>query len=215
MENKTVGILLAGGKSERMGVAKGLLKYQHTFWILEQLSRISATTISEVYIGLGFNYQHYFNAIPWFEDALTKPTNFQNLSINVVINKQPELGTFSTFQTVLKELKPTYNILLNHIDVPILNSKELQAILKLNNSVVIPNFNGKNGHPIKMNATFWQQLQKIDLINEEARLDVQIKKINASKITHFEVFDNSILQNLNTKKDWITFLNKNSENTKL
>ena len=54
-------VLLAGGKSERMGVAKGLLKYQQTYWILEQLHRISKTNIKDVYIGLGFNFEHYFN----------------------------------------------------------------------------------------------------------------------------------------------------------
>lgn len=215
MENNTVFVLLAGGKSERMGVDKGLLKYQQTFWILEQLTRISKTSISEVYIGLGFNYQYYFNAIPWLEDAVTKSINFQNLHINVVINKYPELGTFSTLQTVLKELESTCNILLSHIDIPILNSEEFQAILKLNNNVVIPNFNGKNGHPIKINAPFLQQLQKIDITHEEARLDVQIKKLNPSEITNVEVFDQVILQNLNTKKDWISFLNRNSNKTKI
>ena len=32
-------ILLAGGKSARMGFPKGLLDYHGTFWILEQISR--------------------------------------------------------------------------------------------------------------------------------------------------------------------------------
>ena len=69
MQNKTVFVLLAGGKSQRMGVAKGLLKYQQTYWILEQLHRISKSSIKEVYIGLGFNFEQYFNAIPWLQNA--------------------------------------------------------------------------------------------------------------------------------------------------
>ena len=50
MENKPVFVLLAGGKSERMGVAKGLLKYEQTFWILEQLNRISKSNIQEIIV---------------------------------------------------------------------------------------------------------------------------------------------------------------------
>lgn len=206
MKNNTVFVLLAGGKSERMGVAKGLLKYKQTFWILEQLNRISKTSISNVFIGLGFNYQHYFDAIPWFENAVTNFIDFQGLHIKISINKQPEFGTFSTLQTVLNEVKLESDTLLNPIDIPILNPKELQKIIETDNTIVIPNFKGKNGHPIKMDFNFWQQLLKLDKKEVTSRLDLQIKKINPLKISKIEVLDRTILWNLNTKKDWISFL---------
>ena len=210
MENNPVFVLLAGGKSERMGVAKGLLKYKQTFWVLEQLSRISKTTISKVYIGLGYNYQHYFDAIPWFKEAQHCFIDFEGLQVKTIINKIPELGSFSTLQTVLKNIEKSTAILLNHIDIPILNSKELQKIIETNNHIVIPNFEGKNGHPIKMDCNFWQQVLEVSATDKTARLDVQIKKINPIKISTIEVFDKVILYNLNTKKDWISFLNKSS-----
>ena len=208
MGSNTVFVLLAGGKSERMGVAKGLLKYQHTFWILEQLNRVSKTTISEVYIGLGFNYQDYFNAIPWLEDALTNPVDFQGLAINVVINKQPESGAFSTLQSVLKKINTTYTILLNHIDIPILNSEELHKIIETTNTIVIPNYKGKNGHPVKMDFSFWQHLQTLNVTDATARLDFQIKKVSPSKISTIEVNDCTIIKNLNTTKEWLSYLNE-------
>ena len=208
MENKSVFVLLAGGKSERMGVDKGLLKYQHTFWILEQLNRISKTAISEVNIGLGHNYQHYFDAIPWFENAVNNYVNFQDLNIKIIINKHPEQGSFSTLQTVLKTIDSTCSVLLNHIDIPILNSKELQKIIETKNSIVIPHFEEKNGHPIKMHSSFWNQLLTLKVDDKYARLDFQIKKINPIKISNIEVLDNSILKNLNTKITWISFLNE-------
>tara|TARA_R110001583_G_scaffold123082_1_gene274390 strand:+ start:11984 stop:12616 length:633 start_codon:yes stop_codon:yes gene_type:complete len=208
MGNNTVFILLAGGKSERMGVAKGLLKYQQTYWILEQLNRISKSTISEVIIGLGFNYQHYFDAIPWLENALTKCVDFQGLKVKIVINKAPELGSFSTLQTALKEVNSTQTVILNPIDIPILNSKELNKIIVLKNEIAIPNFEGKNGHPIKMNASFWNNLLKINISDADARLDDQLKKINPIRISIIEVSDRAILYNLNFKKDWISFLKR-------
>ncbi len=208
MGNKSIFVLLAGGKSKRMGVAKGLLKYKQTYWILEQLNRISKTTISEVYIGLGYNYQHYFDAIPWFENGLENFVDFQGMKIKVILNKNPEMGSFSTLQTVLTAIDSTKNIILNPIDIPILNSTELAKLISTENEIVIPTFEGKNGHPIKMNCEFWQQLLLLNVNDESARLDSQIKKINPIKISNIEVLDNAILKNLNTKITWISFLNE-------
>lgn len=208
MKNDTVFVLLAGGKSKRMGVAKGLLKYQNTFWILEQLDRISKTQISTVYIGLGFNYQHYFDAVPWLSSALNKFVEFQSLKIKVVINPNPELGTFSTLQTVLGAIDSSCDVLLNHIDIPVLNSEEFNKIIEAKNSIVIPNYKGKNGHPVKMHFSFWKSLQTLNASDKAARLDIQIKKIDPTKISKIEVSDSSVVKNLNTKNDWISFLNQ-------
>ena len=207
MRNNTVFVLLAGGKSERMGVAKGLLKYKHTYWILEQLNRITTSKIEEVIIGLGFNYQHYFDAIPSFEDALTKQINFQGLKVKIVINKTPELGSFSTLQSVLKKIDSSNDIVINHIDIPILNSIELNKIISIENEIVLPKFEGKNGHPIKISSSLWNKLLQLNPTDKEARLDVQLKKVNPAKTSIIEVFDRAILYNFNTKKEWISFLN--------
>ena len=206
MENKPVFVLLAGGKSERMGVAKGILKYQQTYWILEQLNRISKTSIKDVYIGLGYNFQHYFIAISWLKKAQINPVEFQNLNVKVVINKNPELGSFSTLQTVLREIPNTSEILLNPIDIPILNSEELIKIISTQNEIVLPNFEGKNGHPIKMKPFFWKNLLKLELSDKNTRLDYQLKKVNPIKISTVAIFDRAIILNLNTKKEWKSFL---------
>tara|TARA_R110001583_G_C5614343_1_gene405632 strand:+ start:722 stop:1357 length:636 start_codon:yes stop_codon:yes gene_type:complete len=206
MKNNPVFVLLAGGKSERMGVAKGLLKHQQTFWILEQLNRISKTNIQEIYIGLGYNFQHYFDAIPWLEKVQNSFIDFQGLQVKTIVNKNPELGSFSTLQTVLKHIEPSKEILFNHIDIPILNTPELNKIITTKNKIVIPKFEEKKGHPIKMNPSFWNNLIKLNITDKDARLDHQLKKINPIKISTVEVSDKAILYNLNTKKDWITFL---------
>lgn len=209
MQPNTTFILLAGGKSVRMGVDKGLLKYQQTFWILEQLHRISKTKVKNVYIGLGYNYKNYFKAIPWFENAAKNPYTFNNLTINIVINKHPELGTFSTLQSVLKGLKNKEDIIINPIDIPILNFTDFNNIIELKNTVVIPSFKNKKGHPVKLSYSFWNQLIKIDLQSEDARLDYQIKKLSKKSISYITVDDASVIKNLNTKAEWNSFLNIN------
>lgn len=208
MEDDIIFVLLAGGKSERMGVAKGLLKYKHTFWILEQLNRISSAKIKTVYIGLGYNNEHYFDAIPWIKDALINFVDYQGLKVKTIVNPNPELGSFSTLQTVLKNINSSCNVILSPIDVPVLNFDELNKIISAKNSIVMPNFKGKNGHPIKMDVNFWKKLVSLNISEENSRLDLQIKKLKPEEITMIKVSDASAVKNLNTKTAWISYLNE-------
>ena len=208
MGNETIFALLAGGKSERMGVDKGLLKYKHTFWILEQLHRISKTSIKKVYIGLGYNSQHYFDAISWLKDSLNNEAEYQGLKIKTIVNPTPELGSFSTLQTVLKNINFNCAVLVNPIDVPLLNLVELNNIISTKNSIVMPNFEGKNGHPIKMVASFWQKLVSLNVSEENSRMDLQLKKATPEEISIIKVNNASIIKNLNTKTAWTSFLNE-------
>ena len=63
-------IILAGGKSSRMGSPKGLLDFNNKPWILEQISHFKHVNKSKVYIGLGYDNKLYFNAIDWFKKAI-------------------------------------------------------------------------------------------------------------------------------------------------
>jgi len=211
MKNNTVFVLLAGGKSERMGVAKGLLEYQNTYWILEQINRIAASTITEVYIGLGYNYEAYLNKILWFAEAQLHFALYKNIKVRVVINQNPERGSFSTLQTVLGQIPKNKSVLINPIDIPILNIAELQNIIEAQNQIVLPNLEGKNGHPIKLHPKFWETLLSLNPTDENSRLDLEIKKIIPSKITTIAVTDSCILKNLNTPNDWIEFSNSDQK----
>lgn len=206
MKNDTVFLILAGGKSERMGIAKGLLEYQNTYWILKQIDRISTSNVTEVYIGLGYYYEEYLKTIPWFTNAQLDFIFYKNLKVRVVINQNPELGSFSTLQTVLQQIPKDKSVLINPVDIPILNTAELQTIIETQNQIVLPNFEGKNGHPIKLHSVFWNPLLLLDLADKKSRLDLETKKMNPSAITRITVTDSSILKNLNTPNDWIEFL---------
>ena len=206
MENDSVFILLAGGKSERMGFPKGLLEYENTYWILEQINRISASTITEVYIGLGYHHEEYLNKIPWFARAQSDFVIYNNLKVQIVVNQNPHLGSFSTLQTVLGQILKNKSVLINPIDIPILNPTDLQKIIKAHNHIVLPNFEGKNGHPIKLHPEFWNTLLSLDPTDENSRLDLEIKKTVLSKTAVITVTDSCILKNLNTPDDWKEFL---------
>ena len=216
MNELPILILLAGGKSARMGSPKGLLDYNGIPWILEQITRYNHIKNPRIYIGLGYDHQKYFDVIPWFKNAIDNPYKYNGVEVRVIINDMPELGAFSTLQKVLEKTEEHTSVMVQPIDVPLPNEQSLVAIIKENNVIVIPKCNNKNGHPVKLKSKFWSALLSIDLFVKDARLDTQIKIINTSSVTYIKVLDNSVYQNINTKEKWNNYLNiiKHSNNFK-
>lgn len=202
MNTNTTLIILAGGRSSRMRQPKGLLKYHQEFWILAQIDRFIG---NEIFIGLGYDKEHYFEAIPWFKQAINQPVTYKEKFIRVVVNTTPKFGLFSNLQSVLKNIVTRQQVLVLPIDVPLLNAKEQQKLIEKKPQIVIPKYNDTNGHPIKLAPEFWESLLTVNLSNKDARLDYQIKK-KPSIISFVETTDESCIHNLNTPKDWQAFI---------
>ena len=206
MKNSPVLILLAGGRSSRMGSPKGLLDYHGVPWILEQISRFKCVPNAKVYIGLGYDFEKYVEAIPWLNNAIDKSFKYKGAEVNVVINYSPELGPFSTLQKVLGSVDPQETIIVQPVDVPLLNEGSLRSLINETNTIVIPTCDGQNGHPVRLMPDFWLPLTQIDISSNKARLDRQISGINSSSITYLKVSDNSVYQNINTEEDWKNYI---------
>jgi len=205
-------ILLAGGKSTRMGSPKGLLDYHGVPWILEQITRYKHIKNPRVYIGLGYDFQKYFDVVPWFKNATNNPYNYNGVEVRVVINDNPEYGAFSTLQAVLRKVEEHTVVIVQPIDVPLPNEQSLTAIINANNSIAIPTCNTKNGHPVKLKPEFWNSLLTVNLLSNDARLDTQIKQFSKLSITYVDVLDNAVYQNINTKEKWNILLKRSQNN---
>jgi CTP:molybdopterin cytidylyltransferase MocA len=207
MKNNVAFVLLAGGKSERMGQPKGLLFHNNNYWLETQLKSIASFGCIEVYIALGFHTAAYCDKLPWLNSALLSPITYLNLNIRAVQNPNPERGSFSSLQTVLSQIEETKTILFCPIDVPIPKDETLQLLLEKQQAVVIPNYKGKNGHPIVMAASFWRPL--LQLNPNKSRLDFLIKACPSSVIGIVPVENTEVILNLNTPEDWETYQQKN------
>ncbi len=205
MNKNPVLIILAGGKSSRMGTPKGLLDYKGDYWILEQISRYRSIDYPEVIVGLGHDSESYLDKITWFKNALNKSYTYRGVEVKVVINPTPEKGKFSTLVHVLKKVEIGKDVLILPVDVPLLTSVELKKVIEVNSGIVLPRCNNDNGHPVKIAASIWSTFFKVPLKNKEARLDFLIKKFKLN-ITLVDVLDNSVNQNINTLKKWSDYL---------
>lgn len=203
MQNCTA-IILAGGKSQRMGQPKGLLLFKDHYWIQEQLKRLKSGGISQILIGLGFDSDLYFEAIPEWRLAINKYINYDDIQLKVILNSQPQLGSFSTLKTVLNELNEDVDVLLCPIDVPILKASELLRLLNTKASIVKPVYKNKSGHPIKVDAKFVKHLTDQPF---SSRLDTLISKTPSKDIRKVNSIDGQIVMNLNSPKDWNNYIN--------
>lgn len=207
MKNNIAFVLLAGGKSERMGQPKGLLFDKKEYWLETQLKSIASAGGKEVYIALGFHTPTYCEKLPWLTSALQAPITYLNLNIRAIVNPNPERGSFSSLQTVLSQIEKPKTILLCPIDVPIPKDETLELLLEKQQAIVIPNYKGKNGHPIVMATSFWRPLLQLDSSN--SRLDFLIKACPSSMIGIVPVENPEVILNLNTPEDWETYQQKN------
>jgi CTP:molybdopterin cytidylyltransferase MocA len=128
-------LLLAGGRSSRMGTPKGLLDFKREYWLLHQINEFVG---NQVFIGLGYDSEVYFNTIPWLKNAIENPVSYKGKKVSVLVNPQPEFGLFSNLQNLLKQVNKKQNVLVLPIDVPLLNSEQQQLIVENKNFITIP-----------------------------------------------------------------------------
>jgi len=205
-------ILLAGGKSSRMGSAKGLLCYQGRFWLLEQLRQFAEAGGRRVVIVLGFQSLQYIEAIPWLGKAVKKTVSYRGLDVLVCINPVPEKGPFSSLQFGARRLFSSDfpgGVFVLPIDVPAPERmvwKALAAALAPSTVVCLPRCQDRGGHPVLLSATFLDQILAESPDSADARLDRRIGKLDPESVERVEVDDVRISMNLNTPERWQTFV---------
>ena len=196
-------ILLAGGKSSRMGQPKGLMKISKDFWLLDQLASFHNSGGKRVTLVLGYDAEKYFQSFPWLENAKEKWIQKDGLGISVIKNSTPELGPFSSLICAWKFLKKENPspVFLLPIDVPCPDKNVFDALnseISKKSLVCVPTLNNKGGHPVLLSKDFLDRLLEIAPEGPDARLDRQISRLPDNQIKRVPVIDKKILMNLNS-----------------
>ncbi len=190
-------IILAAGDSQRMGIPKGLLDYHGKPFLSYQIESLFEIGFTDIIVVLGKDTTIYRENIP----ELKKST--------IVVNPQPDRGSFSSLQSGLFGLNDKYcsGIFILPIDVPCPSEEVWYKLAgELSSSkanVSIPEFKGKRGQPVLISDEFRQHLQTC---SSDSRLDFEIRKqkeLQKAKI--ISVNDKNITLNLNTLEEWETF----------
>lgn len=191
--NNVAVVILAGGKSERAEMPKGLRVIEKQLWIDILIKHFEYLGFDNIFVGLGFDSKKYLSKSVLLQTA------------NYYINPNPKNGSFSTLQNVLKETIAFdwKHIVVMHIDHAKPNPVTLEKlIVEKDFNVVKPLFNKQSGHPIVLSHTFCRTLLSKPTTS---KLNVELKKLNKKQIMWVNVEDASIHENMNLEKQWLTY----------
>jgi len=184
---KAVGIILAGGASQRMGFPKALLHYAgETF--LDRLIGIFASTASEVIVVVGRHAKQIRSSV--------------QRNAHFVTNAEWELGQLSSLQCALAVLPAaTDAVLFMPVDCPLIDPDTPAALLRnfhAGTDFVIPRFEGRRGHPVLFDARLTGEF--LALPADAAARDVVHRYVGSTE--YVDVADPGILRDIDEPADY-------------
>lgn len=133
------GIILAAGRSSRMGSPKALLEYRGETFV-NRLVRVLSGACDRVIVVLGYHAE----AIGTRVEGAT-----------IVVNPDPSRGQLSSLQTGLRAApEDAEAVLFTPVDSPSVEPATIARVVDAfrsrddNTLLVIPRFQGKRGHPV-------------------------------------------------------------------
>lgn len=204
-------VLLAGGRGERAGQAKGLIRVGNEPWLRLQQRVVSRVTPFPLVVVVGSHAESYS------EQLSGEP------GLCFVRNLAPDLGPFSSLQIgIAASLEHHGNldgIFVLPIDTPapvlsvweelatqVLNGAE--AAIPTREGIILDEWDkidikpGRSGHPVCLSRRFCSRLLDLDAQDANARLDAQLFLLSREKKSYCETKDFRAFVNLNTLWDW-------------
>lgn len=220
-------ILLCGGRSERMGEPKGLLPVPDgDFFLLEQCAAFFRAGGVRVTVVLGFDFELYLKKLGCLQAADDGFfLSYQNRKISFAINRNPQMGPFSSIQTgilsLCSEAVPADTLPRNRsegvfilpVDVPCPGADVFADLHQGNQNVIkvcVPVWAGRGGHPVWLSDGFCQALLAVKP-GENYRLDRQINTLSVHEIKRVDVQEACVCYNLNRPEDWLRYLCERKE----
>jgi molybdenum cofactor cytidylyltransferase len=187
---KCAGLLLAAGKSTRMGSLKALLPWEGTTLLQFQLTQLEHSTIDQLVVVLGY---HSNKLLPYVKESST----------HIVWNENYEKGkTESIKQGVLAIHKDADCFILSSVDQPVshfLLDSMINEFRLTNSNIIIPVYNDRRGHPILLSTKLRNEIMQISEETYGLKAILQRRK---NEIRELIVEDQSILFNFNNEKDY-------------
>jgi CTP:molybdopterin cytidylyltransferase MocA len=190
LEQNFSAIILAAGKSERLGYPKLSLKYNKENSFIEQIAMkfktFGCNEIMAVVNQSGYDYIQ--------KHGLKLPIN-----LKLVINEHTEWHRFYSLKTGANGLTGTQVVFVHNVDNPFVNHEVLHNLLVNSNKAdyIIPEFNKKGGHPFLISSKIVNDLKTSDF--DQKHLKDFLSQYSRLRVP---VSDENILVNINTLDEY-------------
>ncbi len=183
-------IILAAGKSERMGQQKLLMPYGGKTIVENIIDKALASKAGAVKVVVGSNREEIYDLI-------------KDQPVQVIENAAFERGMLSSVQCGFEALSSSASagmILLG--DQPMVQTlvidKLIESFQKSRKGIIIPVYNNKRGHPVLIDTKYLIRINKLDP-NRGLR---QLMEEYPEDIYEMEVETNTILKDIDTIEDY-------------
>ncbi|MXZ34991.1 MAG: nucleotidyltransferase family protein [Acidobacteria bacterium] len=187
MDKRVSGIILAAGRSQRMGRPKALLPIFGTTFLEHIVHQVRASRLVEVKIVLGHRPEAILDRLPHLEPV-------------TVINSRYREGQLSSLQTGIRALDPETcdGLMMFLVDHPLVDSTLIDAMLDCfsqgGHPIVIPSFQRRRGHPVLFARELFPEL--LAASPEEGA--VAVVRQHRRRIYHLEWNSDEILIDVDT-----------------
>jgi molybdenum cofactor cytidylyltransferase len=182
-------IILAAGYSSRANTFKMTLPLEKKTILEHTVSKFEGLC-SRIIVVAGFKAELIKEEI-----AKISSKNAYSFQIKFVYNEDFNQGMFSSIQKGCKEVNaPTFFITPG--DCPLVKKETVQLIAEQKGNVVIPSFNHRGGHPIKLSS---EVKQKILETHPESNLRAVL---GGYEKKYMNVYDPGVLMDVDTLEDY-------------
>lgn len=186
-------IILAAGKSERLGFPKLSLKFNKEQSFIENIANeYNDYGCNEIIVIVNEAGQNYIA-----DNYLKFPLNTK-----IVLNEHPDWHRFYSLKIGANLTKENNSVFVHNVDNPFVNQEVLDELL--NNSdkadYINPEYNGKGGHPFLISNKIIRDLK----VSESDQMHLK-EFLNQYTRLRVSVTDKNILVNINLLKEYILY----------
>jgi molybdenum cofactor cytidylyltransferase len=143
-------IVLAAGKSERMGKPKALLPFRGRTFLENILAAIANSSLAPTVVVVGHHQQE-------IERALKLQGS--------VFNPDYEMGMITSIQAGIRSLPAGIDgAMLFLVDHPLVEAETIEALVAMFRTglIVLPTYEGRRGHPVLFSAEVLKEILALD-----------------------------------------------------
>ena len=193
MRTKVSAILLAAGRSQRMGTPKPLLPIQGRPAVIRCLESLRDSGVADIVLVVS----------PEGGDIVKAASGF---AVRVAVNEQPGSDMAASVKAGLVSIdRDATGVLICLCDHPLVRPESLESILSAHtqkpDAIIIPLYNGRKGHPTLFPRFVLEDLGKV------ATLRDVIDRHRAAIFT-LDVDDEGVILDMDTPEDYRRIVNR-------